>query len=229
MLLGIIRRISLIHSPVIIQTLRIVNRRECWGHLPCSAVKNHKVVFIQNLNTMKLKAVFLDKDGSVIPNIPHNIDGSTVTLNDGVVEGLQMLQSYGYLLVMVSNQLNKSEEELYDSCLKLGIYLDGFYNGPNSGQPLPELLVQAAGDKDIDLSNSWMIGDILNDVEAGNKAGCKAILINNGNETEWKPGEARMPEFFARDLSEAAKYIVAASKTNGISAEHREKYSLNQA
>lgn len=197
--------------------------------------------FIQNLKTMKLKAVFLDKDGSVIPNIPHNTDESKVTLNDGVVEGLQMLQSYGYLLVMVSHQataeqkyfpekqLNKSEEELYDSCLKLGIYLDGFYYGPDSGQPLPELLVQAAGDKDIDLSSSWMIGDILHDVEAGNKAGCKAILINNGTETEWKPGEARMPEFFARDLSEAAKYIVAASNTKGIPAEHVEKYSLNQA
>jgi D-glycero-D-manno-heptose 1,7-bisphosphate phosphatase len=190
---------------------------------------------------MKLKAVFLDKDGSVIPNIPHNINGSKDALNDGVVEGLQMLQSYGYLLVMVSNQaisdqryfsekqLNKSEKGLYDSCLKLGIYLDGFYNGPNSGKPLPELLVQAAGDKDIDLSSSWMIGDILHDVEAGNRAGCKAILINNGTETEWKPGEARMPEFFAKDLSEAAKYIITASKTNGISAEHLEKYSLNQA
>ena len=68
--------------------------------------------FIQNLKTMKLKAVFLDKDGSVIPNIPHNTDESKVTLNDGVVEGLQMLQSYGYLLVMVSHQATAEQKIL---------------------------------------------------------------------------------------------------------------------
>jgi phosphoglycolate phosphatase-like HAD superfamily hydrolase len=47
------------------------------------------------------------------------------------------------------------------------------------------MLFKAATEHDISLENSWMIGDILNDVEAGNRAGCKTVLIDNGNETEW--------------------------------------------
>jgi histidinol phosphatase-like enzyme len=47
------------------------------------------------------------------------------------------------------------------------------------------MLFNAAAEHDISLENSWMIGDILNDVEAGNRAGCKTVLIDNGNETEW--------------------------------------------
>jgi D,D-heptose 1,7-bisphosphate phosphatase len=206
---------------------------------------------------MKLKAVFLDKDGTLIPDIPYNVDVNKVTLSDGVIEGLQTLQSHGYLLVVVSNQsgiargffseeqLNVVRERISGMCSKMGIYLDGFYYCPHhpdgivSGydqececrKPLPGLLLKAADELGIDLSNSWMIGDILNDVEAGNRAGCRSVLINNGNETEWKPGEKRMPEYFARDLSDAAKYIVAASKVknDGKKLERKTKYLMHKA
>jgi len=206
---------------------------------------------------MKLKAVFLDKDGTIIPDIPYNVDVNKVLLSDGVIEGLQILQSHGYLLVIVSNQsgvahgyfaieqLNAVKERISRMCSKMGIYLDGFYVCPHhpdgvvSGynrecdcrKPNPGLLLKAADDMDIDLSSSWMIGDILHDVEAGNRAGCKSILINNGNETEWAPGENRMPEYFARDLTEAAKYIVAATKerSNGKKLERKAKYTMHKA
>jgi D,D-heptose 1,7-bisphosphate phosphatase len=206
---------------------------------------------------MKLKAVFLDKDGTLIPDIPYNVDTKKVTLSDGVVEGLQVLQSHGYLLVVVSNQsgiargyfsieqLNAVKERITRMCSNVGIYLDGFYYCPHhpdgiiSGydqecdcrKPNPGLLLKAANDMDIDLSSSWMIGDILHDVEAGHRAGCKSILINNGNETEWKPGEYRMPEFFAKDLTEAAKYIVAATKvrSNEKKLERKAKYTMHKA
>ncbi|HUQ67050.1 MAG TPA: HAD family hydrolase [Flavitalea sp.] len=206
---------------------------------------------------MKLKAVFLDKDGTIIPDVPYNIDTDKVTLSDGVIEGLQLLQSYGYLLVIVSNQsgiahgyfteeqLNKVREKINSMCSKMGIYLDGFYYCPHHPEgtvqgytthcecrkPHPGLLLKAAGDMDIDLSSSWMIGDILNDVEAGNRAGCKTILINNGNETEWQPGDTRIPEFFANDLSEAAKYILAANKVTSDEKklERYTKYTMHKA
>lgn len=186
---------------------------------------------------MKLKAVFLDKDGTIIPDIPYNVDENRISLSEGVVEGLQLLQSYGYLLVIVSNQsgiaygyftvdqLNSVKNALNRMCSKLGIYLDGFYYCPHHPhgtvanfaeecacrKPQPGLLLKAAGEMDIDLSSSWMIGDILHDVEAGNRAGCKTILINNGNETEWVPGDARVPQFEAKDLAEAARYILTAT------------------
>lgn len=189
---------------------------------------------------MKLKAVFLDKDGTLIPDIPYNVNADKILLNDEVIEGLQLLQSHGYLLIVVSNQSGIAHgffsSEQFDSLkntlcrmfMKLGIYIDGFYYCPHHPEgkidqfskecdcrkPKPGLILQAAEDKNIDLSMSWMIGDILNDVESGNWAGCKSILINNGNETQWVPGENRMPEFFAKDLAEAANYILASHKSS---------------
>jgi D-glycero-D-manno-heptose 1,7-bisphosphate phosphatase len=53
-----------------------------------------------------------------------------------------------------------------------------------------------------------MIGDILNDVEAGNRAGCRTILINNGNETVWKSGPFRRPGYIVSTLPDAATYIL---------------------
>lgn len=185
---------------------------------------------------MKLKAVFLDKDGTIIPDIPYNTNSDLISLNEGVVEGLQLLQSYGYLLVIVSNQsgvahgyftvdeLDGVKQTINDLCRKIGIYLDGFYYCPHHPdgsvecykvncdcrKPKPGLILKAATDMDIDLSSSWMIGDILNDVEAGKNAGCKTILIDNGNETEWELNEQRSPEYKAKDLAEAARYILTA-------------------
>ncbi|HEY0897529.1 MAG TPA: HAD-IIIA family hydrolase, partial [Sphingobacteriaceae bacterium] len=102
------------------------------------------------------------------------------------------------------------------------VTLDGFYFCPHhpSGtipgyatacrcrKPLPGMLFQAASDHGIDLGRSWMIGDILHDVEAGSRAGCRTILINNGNETEWISGEHRVPHSMADDLRQAAEFIL---------------------
>jgi hypothetical protein len=52
-----------------------------------------------------------------------------------------------------------------------------------------------------------MIGDILNDVEAGNRAGCRTIHLDNGNETEWVKGDYRQPAYSVKDLAEAAEVI----------------------
>lgn len=206
---------------------------------------------------MKLKAVFLDKDGTLIPDIPYNVNADKLLLTDEVVEGLQLLQSHGYLLIIVSNQsgiahgffsseqLDSVKHALCRMCMKLGIYLDGFYYCPHHPEgkidafsrecdcrkPKPGLILKAARDKNIDLSSSWMIGDILNDVEAGNRAGCKSILINNGNETEWVPGENRMPEFFAKNLAEAANFILASHKVSSdeTKLERKKEYTLYKA
>jgi phosphoglycolate phosphatase-like HAD superfamily hydrolase len=64
-----------------------------------------------------------------------------------------------------------------------------------------------------------MIGDILNDVEAGNRAGCKTILLNNGNETEWVLSPNRQPTYVCGDWNEAAAIIVQYAKAT-TSVEH---------
>lgn len=70
------------------------------------------------------------------------------------------------------------------------------------------MLLQAAQMHNIDLESSWMIGDILDDVEAGNRAGCSTILLNNGHETIWQQGPERTPHFIVNNLNEAATIIL---------------------
>jgi len=95
------------------------------------------------------------------------------------------------------------------------VNLNGFYYCPHSPQdncncrkPRPGMIFKAAKDLQIDLSKSWMIGDILNDVEAGKMSDCKTILINNGNETEWVWNQQRMPDFIANNLKAASEIIM---------------------
>jgi D-glycero-D-manno-heptose 1,7-bisphosphate phosphatase len=70
-------------------------------------------------------------------------------------------------------------------------------------------LLRAAAEHRIDLDHSWMVGDILDDVEAGHRAGCKAVLVANGHETEWNLSSERRPEGYCSDLAEAASAILA--------------------
>ena len=177
--------------------------------------------------------MFIDKDGTLITDIPYNVNPELLKFEDGVIEGLRTLQDAGFLLIVVSNQAGIaygyfSEAELFtirkkmEEVLQLnGITLNGFYFCPHhpSGtlreytktcdcrKPEPGMLIQAAKEFDIDITHSWMIGDILHDVEAGNKAGCRSILINNGNETEWVLDVNRQPEFITSGFLQAAFYI----------------------
>src|SRR3569623_890994 len=179
-------------------------------------------------------AVFLDKDGTLIHDIPYNVDPDLIVLQDNCIEGLKLLSQKGYKLIVISNQSGVArgyfaEEALYGVEKKLqsllapyGINLSGFYFCPHYPQgiideyavdcycrkPWPGMLLHAAEVHHIDLSESWMIGDILNDVEAGNRAGCKTILINKGNETEWVTGELRTPTTTCNSIDEAAECIL---------------------
>jgi D-glycero-D-manno-heptose 1,7-bisphosphate phosphatase len=82
------------------------------------------------------------------------------------------------------------------------------------------MLLKAAAEHDIDLEVSWMIGDILHDVEAGNRAGCRTILFNNGNETEWVISPIRQPAYICNSWKEVAAIIVHHVKETA-SVEHR--------
>lgn len=177
-------------------------------------------------------AIFLDKDGTIIKDIPYNIDPAQIELADGAASSLRRLRQAGYRLVVVTNQAGVARGLFPETALQavreqieslLGERLDGFYYCPHHPQgslpayaiecacrkPRPGLLITAAHELDLDLSASWMIGDILNDVEAGHRAGCRAILIDNGNETEWLPGPLRQPDYTAASLSQAADQILA--------------------
>jgi D-glycero-D-manno-heptose 1,7-bisphosphate phosphatase len=173
------------------------------------------------------KAIFIDKDGTLIPDIPYNTDPSRISFNDHVGESLYRLSLEGYLLVVISNQsgvakglftedkLDLVTEKLQELANKHGFAFDGFYYclhdeaaACNCRKPLPGLILKASSFLDIDRNRSWMIGDILNDVEAGYRAGCKTMLIDNGGETEWRMSRERIPDFICPDLHTGMHHIV---------------------
>ncbi|HEY0053914.1 MAG TPA: HAD family hydrolase [Pedobacter sp.] len=177
------------------------------------------------------KAVFLDKDGTLVPDVPYNVNPKLVSLERNSLDGLQLFHDSGYKLIVISNQsgiargyfdkkkLSGVEDKIQQLLRVHNLKIDGFYYCPHDTddvcdcrKPKPGLILKAAQDFNIDLAQSWMIGDILNDVEAGNRAGCKTILIDNGNETEWVINENREPFFKAININEAALLIQTTSK-----------------
>jgi histidinol phosphatase-like enzyme len=85
-------------------------------------------------------------------------------------------------------------------------------------KPAAGMLLQAAGQHALDLERSWMVGDTLDDVEAGHRAGCRAILIDNGNETEWRAGPDRHADVVVTNLAQAARIIVSAAADASLAA-----------
>lgn len=171
-------------------------------------------------------AVFVDKDGTLVTNVPYNVDPERIALAPGAEACISQLCSRGYRVIVVSNQPGAAlglfpEQALKDVEQRLRHLLPalhGFYYCPHlpaagcgCRKPAPGMLERAAREHGVRLASSWMIGDILDDVEAGRRAGCRTILLDNGNETEWRLGEARTPHHIARDLSQAAALIAGAA------------------
>jgi histidinol-phosphate phosphatase family protein len=180
------------------------------------------------------RAVFLDKDGTLVENVPYNVDRRRIQLTAGAVEALLLLSGLGYELVVVSNQpgvalgrfapgaLAAVEEHLNDLFLAHGFRLTGCYWCPHHPdgirpdyalvcmcrKPMPGLLHAAAREHDLDLERSWLIGDILNDIEAGQRAGCRTVLLDVGSETQWLRSPQRTPDFVASGLLDAAAFIM---------------------
>lgn len=155
----------------------------------------------------KQKAIFLDRDGTINKYVGflRNIDD--FELLPGVAEAIGKINRSGYLAIVVTNQpvIARGEvgwEELQEIHNKMetllgleGVYLDGIYfcpHHPHKGyegeipelkfdcdcrKPKPGMFLKAAEDFNIDLSQSWMIGDGENDIKAGRAAGCKTAFI----------------------------------------------------
>ena len=169
-------------------------------------------------------AVFLDRDGVVNEMLAEgNAFFPPRTLEEfrflpGVREACERLSGSGYLLVVVTNQPDvarglqdkETSETMRREILRrlpvrevLACYHDDF-DGCDCRKPKAGLLFQAAGKWRIDLKHSYMVGDRWKDVEAGHGAGCKSILI----ERDYSERGRCHPDFIARDLAEAARWIL---------------------
>jgi D,D-heptose 1,7-bisphosphate phosphatase len=183
---------------------------------------------------MALKpAIFLDKDGTVLQDVPYNVDTANMVFAPGAAAGLARLAQLGLPLYVITNQpgialgkfclddLADMQQHLSLMFQQVGANLDGLYFCPHHPdgivsqyacececrKPAPGLLLQAAKQNGIDLARSWLVGDILNDIEAGSRAGCQTILIDNGNETEWELNRERTPDHRVADLGEASRLV----------------------
>lgn len=186
---------------------------------------------------MALKpAVFIDKDGTLIHDVPYNIDPRRVALRADAGAALRELQAAGYALILVTNQAGVALGHFPESALaelwqalserlaKELVSLAGVYYCPHHPEgrgkyavrcacrkPQDGLLRRAAEAHGIDLARSWMIGDILDDVEAGHRAGCRSVLLDVQSETEWQLSPLRTPDYAAPDLRAASRHIAASA------------------
>jgi histidinol-phosphate phosphatase family protein len=180
--------------------------------------------------------VLLDKDGTLIENEPMNVDPRRIRLTPGAGKALRRLSRAGFRIGVVSNQpgvafgqfpedaLRPVESRLRELLLEHHTSLDAFLYCPHHPRgnlatyavrcdcrkPAPGLLVRAMSVLRAAPARTWMIGDILDDIEAAHRAGCRAILFDSGGESEWLATPARTPDFVTRDFGEAADIIIGA-------------------
>ena len=170
-------------------------------------------------------AVFLDRDGVLNRAFIHD-DGKShppaspdeLEILPGVVHACALLKEAGFLLVVVTNQPDVARgtqrqvmvEAINDS-LRRQVPVDDirvcYHDDPDEctcRKPKPGLLLEAAEEWEIDLSKSFLVGDRWKDIEAGRRAGCKTVFI------EQKPvaSEQSRPDFRAGSLTEAADWIL---------------------
>jgi D-glycero-D-manno-heptose 1,7-bisphosphate phosphatase len=180
------------------------------------------------------KAVFMDRDGTINVEVQYLHKVEEFEFIAGVPEALKRLKEAGFLLVVVTNQsgigrghydeaaLDSIHEHMHEELAGYGAAIDACYFCPHHPEhakghylqecacrkPLPGMLQQAAADLDIDLSQSYMVGDKLGDIEAGINAGCTSLMVLTG----YGAGHAeRRPEGVEiyPDLPAAAEAILA--------------------
>jgi len=182
---------------------------------------------------MPYKAIFLDRDDTLIDDPGYINDPDQVRLLDGVPQALIELKAMGYKLVIISNQsavargiiteerLDEIHSRLKQLLVEKGTQVDGIYYSPyhvdgvvdkyrkasDCRKPNPGMLTTAAKELDIDLGQSWMIGDSARDVEAGFRAGCKTILLNSPSYKEKPVLNDIKPDYRAVNIKEAVNII----------------------
>jgi D-glycero-D-manno-heptose 1,7-bisphosphate phosphatase len=181
---------------------------------------------------MSQRAIFLDRDGTLVHARHYPSQPGELVLYEGIGPGLRRLQAAGFQLVVITNQagvargyfteesVRRMNQYLCEELSRLSVHVDGVYYCPHHvngivpelavecdcRKPRPGMILKAAAELDLDLPGSWFVGDILDDVEAGNRAGCRTVLIDLGTESP-SPVPLRRPHLVARDTVHALAMI----------------------
>ena len=183
----------------------------------------------------KRRAVFLDRDGTinVEKDYLHKIEDFEFI--PGVPAAIKRLKAAGFLVIVVSNQsgvargyfdeqaVNRLHRHIQAELAGYGTSIDAFYFCPHHPEQgvgaykvacdcrkgAPGMLLRAAADHDIDLQQSFMIGDKLADIEAGAGAGCRNILVMTGYGAQAAAQAENAVLETCPDLAGAARMILA--------------------
>ena len=182
------------------------------------------------------RAVFVDRDGTLIRDVGHLCRQDQVEILPRVPEALRLLKDSGFKVVVVTNQsavargrlteglLAEIHRRLFRRLAELGGEVDGVYycpHHPTEGwgryrsrcdcrKPNTGMIRQAAAELGLAVSRSYVVGDQLTDMELAARSGAKGIWIRPGGEApgEVSVGVARV----VADLWEAARWIVGLER-----------------
>ncbi len=182
---------------------------------------------------MGQKAIFLDRDDTLIDDPGYIKDPAQIKLLPGAADAVIHLKKMGYLVIIITNQsaiargyiTEKQLEEIHRKLKSLlsavGAVIDGIYycpyhpDGTVSGfdqeshlrKPNPGMLLKAAEELGIDLEQSWMVGDTYRDIQAGKAAGCHTILVDVPGKTRELDTATPQPDRKAVNLREVVNII----------------------
>jgi D-glycero-D-manno-heptose 1,7-bisphosphate phosphatase len=195
-------------------------------------------VALSDKESKKRKAIFLDRDGTIIRHVELLHKSSEVRLIPGAADAIRIMNELGYLVIMVSNQpvvargiigpeeVDRLNGMLADRLSKQGAVIDVSYFCPHHTKanikkyrmacdcrkPGPGMIFAAAKDYYLDLKKSFLVGDSTQDVQAGNRAGVKMILVRTGHGGKDPWQHEGKPDFTAKDILGATRIIKRISK-----------------
>lgn len=174
------------------------------------------------------KAVFLDRDGTIIVGVDYLSSPDQIRLNLNSAEGIKKFNEMGYLVIIITNQsgvgrgyfdeerLKEINDELIKQLQDKGSVIDGLYYCPHLPEsllgdgdkacecrkPKPFMILEASRKFDIDLEQSLMVGDTPGDILAGKNAGCQTALVFKGEEYyDYKRDPEHLhPDYVVKDL-----------------------------
>jgi histidinol-phosphate phosphatase family protein len=172
------------------------------------------------------RAVFIDRDGTIARDVPYCSRPEDFEMFAGVPEAIRTLNRNGFKVVVITNQsgvargyfteetLGRIHDKMLADLQREGARIDGIYYCPHHPdencecrKPGTALLRLAGRDLDIDMGRSYMIGDMVQDIEAGRAAGCRTIFVTNGGKL---PASSRgfAPDAVTGTFSEAVNWIL---------------------
>lgn len=198
---------------------------------------------------MKNKAVFVDRDGTINVDGPYLADPDKFEMYPGVGEGIKKLKENGFKIIVITNQsgiargyfteddLAKVHNKMKKEFQKFNVELDGIYYCPHHPddncscrKPQTELFEKAINEHDIDVKKSYMLGDKIQDVEAGEKIGVKTILISVSITNEKKIRQnntaTHTPNYIATDFSKAVNWILNIEHSNDLMSKNPETLTI---